>query len=294
MLYSNIYVGISGVECEVNDFDFGNGIALTKTYAHLMAPFLMAFAPPPNRGQPHPAPWAAATGGLGFDMTLQLSIPSDSQSGLPYDSTTVAWWLIALMRLCVGPNLRAPAISSHPLSKESASSKELHIRPIEVEPCQLNIDPEARQKLSLRDLEWTKTHWATSLHLLDESPEFDLLFEAVDQAAFNHRPQLALLMLWAGIEEMFSPSKTELRYRISSLIAAYLEPPGQNRLNRQKNIAKLYDSRSTAAHGRAKKSLEPLWDTYDLARKIVVKVINEDHVPTKAELEERMFGAIPE
>jgi len=36
--------------------------------------------------------------------------------------------------------------------------------------------------------------------------------------------------------------------------------------------------------------LEPLWDTYDLARRTVVKMVVDRHVPTKAELEERMFG----
>jgi hypothetical protein len=106
--------------------------------------------------------------------------------------------------------------------------------------------------------------------------------ESVDQAQFVHRPQLAL-MLWTGLEELFSPSKSELRYRISSLIAAYLEPPGRGRLGRQKDIAKLYDLRSIAAHGRAENSLEPLWDTYALARQVAIKVINEDHVPTNTE-----------
>lgn len=290
----NIYIGITGVECELDSFDFNNDIFLTKTYAHFMAPFLMAYTMPPSPGKPHPAPWAPASGGLAFDMTLQLSLPSDSQSKLPYQSKEVAWWIIALLRLRVGPRLRAPAISSHPLHKDSALCKNLRIQPVEVSPHQLDIDPEAKRTISAADLEWVRDKWATTFHLFNDSPEFSLLFEAADQAAYNLRSQLALLMLWAGLEELFSPSKTELRFRISSHIAAFLMPPGRERLAQQKAIAKLYDTRSSAAHGRASDLREPLWDTYDLARRVVVKVLNDNHVPTKTELEERMFGVEPE
>jgi len=287
---SELYIGISGVGCEVDSFDLGHGVVLNKTYAHLFAPFMMAFARPENEGQHHPAPWAAAKGGLAFDLTLQLTIPSDVTSNLPCDQTTAGWWLTALMRLRAGPRLRVPAMSNYPLAKESAAAEDLRIHPVEVEPHQLMIDPEAKRALTVRDLEWTRDHWIGSLAMLDESSGFAVLLESVDQAAFHRNPQLAMLTLWTGIEEVFSPSKSELRYRISSVIAAYLEPLGRTRLARQKAVAKLYDSRSTAAHGRGETSLEPLWDTYDLARQAVVKMVAERHVPTKAELEERMFG----
>ena len=288
---SELFVGISGVGCEVESFDLGHGVSLRTTYAHLMAPFMVAFARPEKPGQHHPAPWAAASGGLGFDVTAELTIPSDITSSLPCENTTAAWWLVALLRLRTGPRLRAPVLSNYPLVKDAASSKDLHIQPLEVAPYQLMLDPEAKSQISKRDLEWTRDNWLLSLSLLEESPKFSILIESFDQAAFNHCPQLALLMLWTGLEEMFSPSKSELRYRISSLIASYLEPPGQGRLARQKAIAKLYDSRSAAAHGRGKTTAEPFWETYYLAREAVLKMICEKHAPDRTELEERMFGA---
>jgi len=288
---SELFVGISGVGCEVDSFDLGSGVSLRTTYAHLMAPFLMAFARPGKPGQPHPAPWAAVTGGLAFDISVEPTIPSDHTASLPCENTTAAWWIVALLRLRTGPRLRAPVLSNYPLTKNSASSKDLHIQPLEVAPYQLMLDPEAKVQISLRDLEWTKDNWLSSLSLFEDYPKFSLLIESLDQAAFNHRPQLALLMLWTGLEEVFSPSKTELRYRISSLIASYLEPPGQSRLTRQKAVAKLYDSRSAAAHGRGNTTVEPLWETYYLARETVLKIIEEKHAPSTTELEERMFGA---
>ena len=291
MIPSEVCVGISGVGCEIDSFDLGHGVSLRTTYAHLMAPFMVAFARPERPGQHHPPPWAAASGGYGFDVTLELSVPSNAMSSLPYESTTIAWWIVALLRLKVGPRLRAPCISNHRLTKDAASIKDLQIQPLEVAPAQLSLDPEAKAEISAKDLEWTREEWLPSLGLLTESPGFSVLVESFDQAAFHHRPQLALLVLWTGLEEMFSPSKTELRYRISSLIASYLEPPGQARLARQKAIAKLYDSRSEAAHGRGTTKTEPLWETYYLARQAILKIVQEKHAPNANELEERMFGA---
>ncbi len=288
---SELFVGISGVGCEVEAFDLGHGVSLRTTYAHLMAPFMVAFARPEKPGQHHPAPWAAVSGGLAFDIQVEVTIPSDIITSLPCESSTAAWWIVALLRLRTGPRLRDPVLSNYPLTVDAASSKDLHIQPLEVAPHQLMLDPEAKSRISVGDLEWTKDNWLSSLNLLQNSPKFSILLESFDQAAFNHRPQLALLMLWTGLEEIFSPSRSELRYRISSLIASYLEPPGQSRLARQKAIAKLYDSRSAAAHGRGNTSVEPLWDTYYLARDTVLKMLDEKHAPSRTELEERMFGA---
>jgi len=291
MAASELFVGISGVGCEVDAFDLGHGVSLRRTYAHLMAPFMVAFARPEKPGQHHPGPWAAASGGLAFDIQVEVTIPSDITSSLPCENTTAAWWIVALLRLRSGPRLRAPVLSNYPLTKDAASCKDLHIRPLEVAPHQLMLDPEAKSRISLGDLKWTKNNWLSSLSLLQNSPKFSILLESFDQAAFNQRPQLALLMLWTGLEEVFSPSRSELRYRISSLIASYLELPGQSRLARQKAIAKLYDSRSAAAHGRGNTAVEPLWETYYLARETVLKMLDEKHAPSRTELEERMFGA---
>ena len=64
----------------------------------------------------------------------------------------------------------------------------------------------------------------------------------------------------------------------------------ESRLARQKAIAKLYDSRSAAAHGGGDIAAEPLWKTYNLAREVVLKIIADGHAPTRQELESRMFG----
>lgn len=47
----DIYAGLSGLELEVDEIELEEGLVLRRTYAHLMAPFLMAFAPLAGRRQ---------------------------------------------------------------------------------------------------------------------------------------------------------------------------------------------------------------------------------------------------
>jgi hypothetical protein len=36
----SLYAGIAGVSINIDEFDFGEGVVLRKTYAHVMAPYL--------------------------------------------------------------------------------------------------------------------------------------------------------------------------------------------------------------------------------------------------------------
>ena len=74
----DLYGGISGCELDIERFELGEGVILSKTFAHLTAPFLMAFAPPGPEGY-HPAPWSAAAGGFGFDIHIEIPYTSKFQ-----------------------------------------------------------------------------------------------------------------------------------------------------------------------------------------------------------------------
>lgn len=63
----DLYAGIAGVKVSIDSFDFGQGITLERTFAHIMAPYIAAFFPA-EPGKPHPAPWKAVSGGVGLDV----------------------------------------------------------------------------------------------------------------------------------------------------------------------------------------------------------------------------------
>ena len=99
----DIHAGLSGIEIDFKQLDLGNGLLLRQTYAHLMAPFLMAFGrPEPNK--PHPAPWKAALGGLGLDITAELVIPRGVDTGSAHRVDAVRM-INALIRMWVIPTV---------------------------------------------------------------------------------------------------------------------------------------------------------------------------------------------
>jgi hypothetical protein len=53
-----IYYGLSGIELDFDSFDLGHGVILSRTYLHVMAHPMIAFAPAPP-GEHHPGPWQA-------------------------------------------------------------------------------------------------------------------------------------------------------------------------------------------------------------------------------------------
>jgi hypothetical protein len=165
--------------------------------------------------------------------------------------------------------------------------------PVEMESRRLVLSSDARSEIAELDVAWLEKFWMSAADLFSGNGAFQLLFEATDQCMFSRHRELALLSLWSGLEAIFSPDKVELKYRISSSLASFLEPAGVPRMNAQKAIAKLYDSRSAAAHGREDKRKDSLQETYGLARRAVLRIIEDNRVPTHVELEAKLFGADP-
>ena len=270
-------------------FHFGEGIVLSKTFAHLMAPFVMAFAPA-EPGKPHPAPWKAAQGGFGFDVLAQLEVPKEFQPPRWFDRINTVWWFAALLRLHATPLVSVPVIASEPFSKALEIEHDIQFWPIEAEPRRLVLERDPSATISEPALRWIRDHWRGGGLLMHESDEFNLLMQALDQSLFARSVELALLSLWGALEAVFSPGRNELRFRVTALIATFLEPPGQERRALQRRLVKLYDSRSAAAHGRAESLLEPLLDTYSIIKRVVTKIIEQNRVPSPRQLEGELFG----
>ncbi len=287
-----MFAGLAGVTLDVPEADLGYGVKLSNSYAHLFAPFMMAFSPAP-KGSHHPGPWVAVRGGLGFDLTVQLEVPATMVTALSLEPMYVAWWITAMLRLRVGPTFLVPTVGEQSFQEAKEQHAKAVYHPIEVESHILTLDAEARRNISETDAAWVSKHWVEASKLYQSNDNFRVLFEATDQSMFVRHRSLALLSLWGGLEAVFSPDKAELRYRISSSLASFLEPAGIRRMNAQKMIAKLYDSRSSAAHGREDKKADSLQQTYSLARRAVVKMIEQNRVPTHTELEAKLFGADP-
>jgi len=252
-----------------------------------MAPFLMAFKRP-TPGKPHPAPWKPAKGGIYIDVTTELYLPA--VAGCPqFDRMNTVWWIVALMRLRITTAISVPIISSERFTSIPSIEQEPHLWPREIHTPRLFPEGADVKNVDLPDLEWLRDNWYDAASLWPNE-DFSFALQAVDASLWNHTPELALVAIWGALERLFSPSVTELSFRVSASIAAYLERAGRTRYSCYKKIKALYDSRSKAAHGSRGSDPNSYAETYEIARRALLKIIGDRHVPTRKELEANLFG----
>lgn len=285
----NLHAGLSGLELQESSFDLGWGLRLSKTYAHLMAPFMMAFKPAP-KGSHHPTPWKAAQGGSSFDINAELCVPEAIEAKFG-SKIEVARTVLFLLRLGVNPATTLPVFSNHAFAAlPEIEDNETRLFPYEVQPRHFPLGV-VGGIATAEAVGWVSDRWQVTHKLIHESAEFSLAVEAIDSGQFVRQSALALVSLWGALEALFSPSTAELKFRVSALIAAFLEPSGTTRHALQKDIAKLYDKRSAAAHGKPKHDVDDLLATFNLLRRVLLEIIDRGEVPSKEMLEGALFGA---
>lgn len=254
-----------------------------------MAPYLAAFAPA-EPGKPHPAPWKAVSGGLGFDIQAELYVPADFALPNWFDRINTVWWFASLMRLRASPLVTVPVVASESFAKIPSIEHEPHFWPIEMHSRRLIPDRNPANIINEAALHWIRNHWISGGLLMHSNSDFNVAFQAADQCIWSHTPSLGLVSLWGALERLFSPSHYELRFRVSTTIASYLEPPGKERYACYRRIKRLYDARSKAAHGSPVDEVEPFLETYALLKRALLKIIDDNHVPSREELEAMLFG----
>jgi hypothetical protein len=284
----SLYAGIAGIRMAVERVDLGHGLFLTKTFAHFMAPFLMAFAPA-EKGKHHPGPWSAISDGFALDIHIQLYVPATFVQPNFFDRLNTVWWITALIRLRGAFRAHVPVIADRPFAEIPANWKDAKMLPVEVLPRHL-VAEESLTELSNEDLQWLKEVWMAGGRLMDTSSTFNDAFQALDSAGGMPTRAVALLAVWGALEHLFSPAKQELRFRVAANIAAYLEPSGTGRLTLHQQIMKLYDARSAVAHGTKLKTPDAWSETYALANRILLKMLGVGHIPSQQDLQSELFA----
>lgn len=281
----NIYAGLSGFKLPIEKFNFGNGIVLSKTYAHVFGPYMAAFKEA-EQGKPHPAPWKAVGGGVAFDIWLELALPKDITIFKNIDRLNTIWIIVALIRIKVLPFLRVPVISNFKFEDIASMKEEASFYPIETQQNNLFLGIIKSYTYDEDQLEWIREYLEAVGNLFEKSEKYQTALLALDRAITETRFSMALMTLWGALEQLFSPDdKQELSYRISLNIACYLKQKGEERLSLFKSIRKLYAARSKAAHGNPTEDAEEFIQTYNLLKETFIKMTIENQVPTQSTFE---------
>lgn len=285
-----LYGGVSGVTLPMESFSLGEGVELRQTFSHLFSANMMAFSPPGPKGY-HPAPWKAAKGGFGYDIAVEICAPPRTSLGEAFDARETIWWIAALLRLASFPYLLVPVISDYSFREIPNIKDEPTLTPFETKRHIFGAPQGADCALSLDNLSWVAEKWRSAGQLLNSNPKFFSALKAFDASTAEGRASASMLALWGGIEQLFAPSAAELRFRVAALLASYLEAPGKARLELYKRVLKLYNERSLAAHTATEVEVGPLAETYVIMRNALVRMIDEEKVPTQEELESLLFCA---
>lgn len=285
---SILYAGIAHVTYVGEPFDMGHGIVLRPTYAHLFAANMMAFRRA-TEGKHHPAPWRAARGGFSYDIEVELAVAIGQKLPGELRAEDTVWLIAALLRLTEYAYLTVPVISDVSFDAAISSKQDPLLQPFEIEPRILHATDEKMSRLKIEDLLWVKSVWPRTAELLRTCSPLNMALRAADVCTVRDRPASALLTAWGALEELFAPSRAELRFRVSAHIAAYLEPVGPRRRALFKTVADLYNARSKAAHTAQDAEVAVLLQSFIILRNALVRMIDEGAVPTQADLEERLF-----
>lgn len=282
-----LYAGFADVRLQVEAFHFGHGIALSRTFAHLSAPFLAGFLPRPPRDAAR-LPWHP--GLRSFDVVAQLHVPEQSSPLRDLDRVNTVWWLAMLLRLRATPRLTVVGLSSEPFGGDPRIWRGAGFRPVEAEPRRVEIDPAAPGELRQEDLEWVREHWLPGAALMAERRELRRAVRFFDQSCFAPGTPEALQAVWDSLAALFLPDPQDDGSRLTGNLAVFLDIPAAERDAFQRSTAELLDARMASLEGATEGLEEPLSGTYALARRALVRILESGYVPTHRELETGRLG----
>jgi len=283
---SGAYVALAGISLESAPVKFPRGIELRETSFRASTPMILDYQRPFSLE--HLPKLLPIGGEPGHDITCEIAIPGHVAEALN-DQMEVASTIVFLLRVYADPAVSMLAISHLSFSEIYDSDQKYIVIPIQRYHRHLEIRVAEPEKVR-GAVAGAATMFEVAHRLRLDSGEFRTLTYAFEKAQFLEDSALSLISLWGALEAMFSPSTTELRFRVSVLIASYLREPGQERLDLQKRVAALYDKRSAAAHGKPKHAGGDLFDTIVLVREVLLKCLRQGSVPSREQLEQRLFG----
>lgn len=265
------------------------GITLEPVEVQMFSAPIMAFKH--SQAETHtPGPWKSVAGGFVFDISAQLTVSTDTARRYG-DPKKLMSTIVFLTKINISPSIRLLYTSD--LSVEDIERAEGTIARVEpVEVWDLHFRLQMTEPVDYRiAINRIRHQLPVASRLHNDSDEFRIVSDAIQYGQYRRNREMLIVDLWAALEFVFLSNGPELSFRLSTLLSSYLEPPGQARYELFKQVRSLYGKRSGAAHGHPKHSSPDLVETFELLRRVAVKMLDNERVPDKLELERAVFEA---
>lgn len=274
-----LHGGISGLRVD-EPIEIVTGLRLAPTYAHVMAPFIMAFKQP-ELGQAHPGPWKSASGGSASDIHTEATLDADATVG-GFDRLNSIWFLATLLRLRISTAIRVPVVSDTTFS-EVPDGKEPVLWPIEFRRpvhAALHQISETQQD----GLEWIVSNIENGFVLM-QGEGFALALKTLDQAWFAESRGSIMVLLWSAIESLFRPGDRDITKVLARSIATYLTDEPRARDRHFQEIKDLYKVRGEMVHSAREPTEAPIEATANIARRVFTRAIELREIPDSERLQ---------
>ena len=279
--HSAVYGGVSGAGLAVDQFEIVEGLFLRRTFAHVMSPYLMAFAEPDAPSKLHPGPWRPVSGGNGFDLHIEIALAKGA-SPTNFDRVNTVWWTLSLLRLLTGMPLVLPVLSDTAFADAKDCVQDLQFWPVEMaRPRSGQLL--ANQLISVDYLEVVRMLFVPGATLM-EIEHFNRAYKTMDAAPLAHSSGAAMVMMWAALETLYRPGQHQITKRLSKAIATHIAAPGLKREILQQRAAKLYELRGSSVHNSHEATGAVLAETADLVRLAFINCMEQGTVPDADEL----------
>ena len=217
-------------------------------------------------------------------------VSSENDLEFGYDILNQAWLLNTLLVLRKKVSINSIALlnnSWNDLKKTEevqASLCDYHLK-------MLRIDDLNDIKINDSDIDWIRKYFEIANVLAFKYEKFKYAIEVLNSWRYCIDVKSAIAIIWAAIESIVNVS-SEITYRLSLSIASLLCDRGDQRLNKFKEIKKLYALRSKVVHGSNFKENEiesALVGSFLLLSELIEFMIENDKMITESDFEQAIF-----
>lgn len=203
--------------------------------------------------------------------------------------------LMAALRIRTEADVICPAVCERSWADLKTTPAGARYQAYRVEQIKLDHPLETTYVITPEDLEWAARAlaplWDLAVAKKEDDERFATAIEALSSYLHAGNYRMMAAQLWAGVEALFDV-QMEVKYRVATLSACLLDPPGTKRREKYKRVKKLYDERSIAVHGRRvteEKLRAHVAEVRSLLAQLLARLIVRGKVPTKEDFDDLVF-----
>jgi hypothetical protein len=276
-----LYGCLTGIELPIDRLEVIPGIVLRRVFVDMFGASMLAFAPPPARSSPHPAPWVAVRGGYTFESRVEVAISDVSSLG-GLSATVLAWLLAAVLRLQIETPVRMAVLGGMPFDEMGERWKEASPVAFEQAAQQIGAFRDHRVEATPDDLRWLSEMLPVAAHLYHDE-RFSRAISIYDQSQWSPTLEMGAVLVWSALETLFDlGGEREKTKAISRAVSDYVGADRPDRDRAYQVVQNLYAKRGRVVHvGRTMDPKDAI-QSYQFAKVAFRRVLIDGVLPASA------------